>query len=88
MNTIIILNITTGKMFRTKSVERAIEYYCALPLSKKLHSFVLGLKEEALDYPGMMTFMLDYSNGKNELSELLKELEEEGEVCSANEYGM
>ena len=67
MNTIIMLNISTGRFKKFTNVEELIESYCKLPVSSKVSTFVLGLKEEALDYPGMMTFMLDYSNGRNEL---------------------
>lgn len=75
-----ILNIATGKIKKFRNVEKLIEGYCTLPLREKLVSFVLGVKEDALDYPSMMEFMLDYSSGDSEVVNNILHMDEEGEL--------
>lgn len=82
MNTIITLNIATGKTERFSSVEKLIQSYCQLPLRDKLLTFVIGIGEEALDYPGMMDFMFDFNKGNASMINYLMEMdEEEGVDC-------
>ena len=59
MNTIMILNIATGKVAKYSTELEVIEAYAKLSLQDKLLTFVLGLEEEAMDYPAMMVYMLN-----------------------------
>lgn len=54
-----ILNITNGKINRFESIDELIEEYCLMSLGDKLTSFVLGVSSKAMDYPGMMAYMLN-----------------------------
>lgn len=72
-----ILNITNGKISKFDNLEKLIEAYCQLPLKDKVVSFVLGVDKEALDYPGMMEFMLDYSEGYNQMVEFILSMDQE-----------
>lgn len=82
MNTIITLNIATGKTERFTNVEKLIQSYCQLPLRDKLLTFVIGVGEEALDYPAMMDFMFDFNKGNPSMINYLMEMdEEEGVDC-------
>lgn len=62
MNTIMTLNIATGKVNSFDSAKAVIEAYSSLSLQDKILTFVLGLEEEAMDYPAMMTYMLNMNN--------------------------
>lgn len=77
MNTIITLNIATGKTERFTNVEKLIQSYCQLPLRDKLLTFVIGVGEEALDYPAMMDFMFDFNKGNPSMINYLMEMDEE-----------
>lgn len=65
MNKILILNISTGKVAKFDSLEAVIEAYCRLSLKDKLLSFVLGISEDAMDYPAMMEYILNLDKGSS-----------------------